>query len=55
MNPNTVITLIALFALGVVVETYFSPRLDFTENRDLLLFYYNIHGKRTCFILWHNK
>lgn len=53
MNPDVLIPCIGVVAIALIVENTFKPRLDITENNDLIMWYFNRKGERVFIILWH--
>jgi hypothetical protein len=53
MNPTTLVLSLAFIALTLIVEINFKPRLDFTHNNDVLLWFYNRKKERVFIILFH--
>lgn len=43
--------IIALLVVGIIIEKVWSPRLDWVEEEDLLLMYYNKKNTRSYFII----
>jgi hypothetical protein len=52
MNPYFV-PLLLLVGMGILVEALFKPRLDFTHNHDVILWYYNKKRERVFVLLFH--
>lgn len=53
MRTTVLILTVALIAIMMIAEAYFQPRVDVTENRDVLLWYYNRHRERVFILLYH--
>ena len=53
MNPFVVLSLLLVFGLAVLLESLFKPRLDWTHNNDVILWYYNNEKERVFVLLFH--
>jgi hypothetical protein len=53
MNTTITILGIAFIAVMCMIEGYFKPRIDFTSNNDVVLWYYNRKRERLFILLFH--